>query len=96
MRTSAGLFDLPTSPTFDPEAEVLALSAQTARLIAVTHALVSTRRYVDLDGLQSQVGLLCAKALDLPPSRTGFLKLELQQLVGSIDALLTSLRENAA
>lgn len=95
MRTSAGLPDTPTPPTFDPEAEVLALSAQTARLIAVSQALVSARRHVDLDGLQAQVGLLCAKALDLPPAQTGFLKLELQQLVRLTDGLMTSLRENA-
>lgn len=81
---------------FDAEAEVLALSEQTTRMIAVAQALVGSQRHVDLQGLQDIVGLLCAKALDLPASKTGFLKLELRRLQSELDALNTSMRENAA
>ena len=81
---------------FDPEAEVLALSEQTARMIAVAQALVASQRHVDIQGLQDHVGLLCAKALDLPTSKTGFLKLELMRLASGLDALDARMRENAA
>ncbi|MDP9095422.1 MAG: hypothetical protein M3N26_02505 [Pseudomonadota bacterium] len=69
---------------------------QTARLIAVTQTLISSQRHVDVQGLQDHVGLLCAKALDLPPSRTGFLKLELSRLASSLAVLHSTMRENAA
>ena len=85
-----------TETDFDPETEILALSAQTARLVSVAQTLVNGQRYVDIDGLQEQVGLLCAKALDLPPSRTKLLRLELVQLASALDALNASLRANAA
>ena len=81
---------------YDPEAEVLALSEQTARMIAVAHALVVSQRHVDVQGLQNHIGLLCAKALDLPTSKTGFLKLELKRLASGLDALHATMRENAA
>jgi hypothetical protein len=81
---------------FDPEVEVLALSEQTTRMIAVAKALVLSQRHVDVQGLQNHIGLLCAKALDLPMSKTGFLKLELRRLVSELDSLNASMRENAA
>ena len=59
-------------------------------------ALVVSQRHVDVQGLQDHVGLLCAKALDLPSSNTGFLKLELKRLASGLDALDASMRENAA
>ena len=83
-------------PAFDPEAEALAIADQTARMIAVTQALVASQRHVDIDGLQQHVGLLCAKALDLPPTKTGFLKLELQRLVAALDRLNATMREHSA
>ena len=86
----------PQIPEFDPEVEVLALAEQTARMVAVTQALVASQRHVDIGGLQNQVGLLCAKALDLPPSKTGFLKLELRRLASSLDLLNATMRENSA
>ena len=86
----------PQTPEFDPEVEVLALAEQTARMVAVTQALVASRRHVDIGGLQNQIGLLCAKALDLPPSKTGFLKLELRRLVSSLDLLNATMRANSA
>ena len=75
---------------------MLALSEQTARMIAVAQALVASQRHVDIQGLQDHVGLLCAKALDLPTSKTGFLKLELMRLASGLDALDARMRENAA
>lgn len=74
----------------------MALSEQTHRLVAVTQVLVATNRHVDLEELQRGIGLLCAKALDLPPGRTGLVRAELQRLLGSVDALHSVMRENAA
>ena len=95
MRTGALLsFPVPELD-YDPEAEALALSEQTARMVAVAQALVMSQRHVDMSGLQNQVGLLCAKALDLPASKTGFLKLELRRLASGLGALDASMRENS-
>ena len=96
MQTGAPLPFPAPELDFDPVAEVLALSEQTARMIAVTQALVLSQRHVDVQGLQNHVGLLCAKALDLPASQTGFIKLELERLASGLDALNASMRENAA
>ena len=96
MRNDALLLSPGGTPDYDPEAEILALSAQTARMIAVAQTLVASQRYIDVQGLQDHVGLLCAKALDLSPSRTGFLKLELKRLSSALDELTATLRVNAA
>jgi hypothetical protein len=83
-------------PEHDPEQEMLALAEQTLHIINVATALAGSARPVDLDGLQAQVGLLCAKALDLPPGKTGFAKLELRRLVRSLDALEETMRSEFA
>ena len=75
---------------------MLTLAAQLSRMVSVAQALVASQRHVDIDGLQQQVGLLCAKALDLPPSRTGFAKIELQRLGVGLAVLHAAMRENAA
>ena len=36
--------------------------------IAIAHGLAATGRNVDLQGLESAAGLLCAQVLDLPPN----------------------------
>jgi hypothetical protein len=80
----------------DPERELLTLSEQTFRVVAVAQAMVASNRRVDLDGLQHQVGLLCAKALDLPPARTGLARMELRRLATGLDALHTAMRGDPA
>ena len=96
MQNEGPLLGRASDTGYDPEADILVLSAQTMRMIAVAQALVTSQRYIDVQGLQDHVGLLCAKALDLPPSRTGFLKLELRRLASAIDTLTATLRMNAA
>ncbi len=85
-----------TPPEHDPEQEMLAFSAQTLRTVLVARALSESRRPIDLQGLQEQAGLLCAKALDLPVGRAGFAKAELQRLVREIDALRDTMRTGSA
>ncbi len=96
MRTGNPLPSSPSGLDDDREREVLALAAQTSRMIAVAQALVSSQRHVDVDGLQQHVGLLCAKALDLPPMQTGFAKIELKRLAAGLAALHATMREAAA
>lgn len=80
----------------DPERELMLLADQTIRMMTVARALVCNQHQVDLDGLQGQIGLLCAKALDLPPGRTGLVQMEMRRLRDVLDELGQSLRENAA
>lgn len=75
---------------------MLALSEQIFRMVAVAQAMVASNRRVDLDGLQHQVGVVCAKALDLPPARAGLARLELQRLVAGLDALHAAMRGDPA
>lgn len=83
-------------PGHDPEREVLALSERTLRVILVARALTDSERPVNLDGFEEQVGVLCAKALDLPLGRAGFAKLELRRLVQGLDALKNTMRNDFA
>ncbi len=84
------------SAGYDPERELLALTEQTVHIVAVAQALVASHRIVDIGGLQQQVGLLCAKALDLPPNQTGFARIELQRLAAEMAALHSAMRKHAA
>jgi len=52
-----------------PLAELLAFADGVTQTLAVARRLIEAGRYVDLTGLEDQVGLLCAKALDLPRPR---------------------------
>ncbi|MEJ0016540.1 MAG: hypothetical protein WDN25_08235 [Acetobacteraceae bacterium] len=64
--------------------------------MAVASALASCGRDVDLTGLDQQVGLLCAKSLDLPPDEGRGMRPRLIALVGSIDGLSRALAARAA
>ena len=79
-------------PGFDLEREVLLLAEQSSRMVGVAQALAQSFRRVDVDGLQQQIGFLCAKSLDLPPGQTGFARIELQRLATRLDDLHTALR----
>ncbi len=49
-----------------PSAGTRALAKSLAGMVEVAYALAKAGRRLDLTGLDTQVGLLCAKALDLP------------------------------
>jgi hypothetical protein len=57
------------------------------RIIGVAHALVDAGRHIELEGLDSQVGLLCAKTLDLPMDDGRRVRPRLIALSGSVMAL---------
>lgn len=56
-----------TQPMDTPADAVRAYAEQLTRLVDTARALVDSNREVDLTGLECEIGLLCAKSLDLPP-----------------------------
>jgi len=67
------------------------LADAVARVVMLARALASQGRVVDLAGLDQQVGLLCARALDLQPvqgravrPRLLGLQAELESLAGAL------------
>lgn len=58
-----------------------------SRTLGLARALVEAGRRIDLAGLDSQVGLLCARALDLDPEEGRRVRPDLIALRNEIDAL---------
>ena len=57
------------------------------KIVGVARALAESGRAIDLSGLDRQVGLLCAKSLDLTPDEGRRIRPRLIVLSGSIEAL---------
>lgn len=72
---------------YDPVAAVRAMIDELTETIGIARALASSGRRVDLTGFDQQVGLLCAKALDLPPDEGRRLRTGLIVLSGALEAL---------
>lgn len=70
-----------------PLAEVVAMAAGLTSTLGVARALAETGRRIDLSGLESQVGLLCARMLDLEPDEGRSARVELIRLRAELDAL---------
>lgn len=79
----------------DPVAAVRALAAELTQMIGVACALAEAGRTIDLTGLDHQVGLLCAKSLDLPPDEGRRVRPRLIALSGSMEALSRALAARA-
>ena len=73
-------------------ASVDQLADAVARVVMLARALASRGRVVDLAGLDQQVGLLCARALDLPPTQGRAARPRLLGLRAELDALAAALR----
>ncbi len=78
----------------DAQAQVKALAEQARRTVSVARGLLDAGRRVDLAGLDRGVGLLCAKALDLPPNQGRITRGELIQLAADLDALEQAMRSS--
>ncbi|MGH7044705.1 MAG: hypothetical protein ACREFY_21580 [Acetobacteraceae bacterium] len=76
-------FPLPETPL----AQVLGLTAGLLDTLGVARALAETGRRLDLAGLDSQIGLLCARMLDLEPDEGRVARVELIRLRADLDAL---------
>lgn len=73
---------------------VVKLGQGVARTVCIARALVDNGRIVDLAGLDRGVGLVCAKALDLPYQQGRGMREHLAALLGEVDSLTESLRRS--
>jgi len=64
-------------------------------MVGIARALVEAGRAIDLNGIDSQVGLLCAKSLDLPAGDGRRVRPRLIALFGSMEALARVFASNA-
>ena len=88
---SKGLAETPAFPD-TPIERVRVGVASLRRTASLARALAEAGRPVDLAGLDGQVGLVCARALDLPPEEGRLMRDELQALLSELDALAATLR----
>jgi len=72
-------------------AELQMFADGVTQTLGVARGLVEAGRYVDLAGLEDQLGLLCAKALDLPPGDGRTMRVELIAMLARVEALSTAL-----
>jgi hypothetical protein len=70
---------------------VRVLAQRLTRVVTAAAATLRDGRHVDLAGLDSEVGLLCAKSLDLPPEEGRRVRPWLVGLSGGIEALSQAL-----
>ena len=84
-------------PDYDVQAigSVLALSENLGRTICIARVLVENGRVVDLAGLEHGVGLLCAKALDLPADAGRIARDHLLTLLAETAALTVALQQHS-
>lgn len=77
---------------YDAVTEVAALSHAVQHTVEMAAGLTGGGRRVDLAGLDHAVGLLCAKALDLPAVDSRSARAALVALLTELDALSLALR----
>ena len=77
-----------TSPALH---ELRAFADGVTQTLGVARGLIEAGRYVDLSGLEDQVGLLCAKALDLAPAEGRAMRTDLVGVLARLDALSIAL-----
>ena len=77
--------------TSAPLMELRIFADGVTQTLGVARGLVEVGRCVDLAGLEDQVGLLCAKALDLPPTDGRAMRVDLLAVLGRVEALSVAL-----
>ena len=92
LQTLTSLLAPPGDMDDKAAAAVDALTDNLMGVLGVARALAACGRSVDLAGLNASVGLLCAKALDLPSDHGRRLRPKLALLRNDLDALSTALR----
>jgi hypothetical protein len=89
FRPPAGEFAEPSGFP-QPEApleQVMAMATGLTSTLGVARALAESGRRIDLSGLDSQVGLLCARMLNLEPDEGRTARVALIRLRAELDAL---------
>ena len=84
------IFPPPANP-LAPLHEGEALADGVAATLRMTRVLIDQHRQVDLTGLDRMVGLLCARALDLPPDQGRQLRPRLTAILEDLDQLSDAL-----
>jgi hypothetical protein len=74
-----------------PLADLRAYADGMMQTLGVARGLVDAGRSIDLAGLEHGIGLLCAKALDLPPEQGRAIRGELIALRARIESLTAAL-----
>jgi hypothetical protein len=80
----------PQIPSSEAEASmdaVRVLANELLRLVGAARALVEAGGEIDLANFDNEVGLLCARMLDLPPDEGRLLRPRLIALSGSVEGL---------
>jgi len=80
----------PVAPSMEA-ADAEALAAGVSATMRIAGGLIRGHRQVDLAGLDAMVGLLCARALDLPPEQGRALRPRLLLLLAELDGLTRAL-----
>jgi hypothetical protein len=83
--------DLP-QPLDTATSAVRDFAEQLKSVVDTACALVASNRDVDLTGLDREIGLLCAKSLDLPPDEGRRIRPRLIALFGSVEGLSRAFR----
>jgi hypothetical protein len=73
--------------SYDSLASVRAMADELTETVGMARVLASSGRVVDLTGLDQDVGLLCAKSLDLSPDEGRSLRPNLIVLSVAMDTL---------
>jgi hypothetical protein len=66
--------------------------AATAAMLRLAEGMATAGRTVDLAGLEDRIGLVCARALDLPAEDGARVRVALVALLRDLDALGVALR----
>lgn len=75
---------------------VLALASEVRRVVTLARAMTLAGRAVSLSGLESAVGLVCAKTLNLAPNETLPVRAQLMLLGTDLDRLAAAIDPNLA
>jgi hypothetical protein len=72
---------------FAPLEALISYLEDMSNTLSIVCRLIEDGRAVDLAGLDGQIGLLCAKALDLPQAQWPVFRPELIRLLAQVDAV---------
>lgn len=81
-----------TSAVADPCSAVQDGIAAVASTLRLARSLLETGRIIDIDGLDRMIGVLCARALDLPSEQGRIVRPNLALLLIELDTLSVTMQ----